>query len=357
MIRVGRFGFNNALIMTIEKDNNILHYPKIDKVVTSVRVHSLPLIAEILEKSPEHLFGGAKAAHMERLLGQVSDFAVELGLDPHETGLLAIILRSHDIGRHIEVINNLHTLRPGVRHGILSANFLNEKNILEDFSPNDQYVITKAVEWHSELKVPEKDENVKQATFDRARKLCYFLRDMDKEDILAEERFMNPLGILEQIDLHYLTEDERSLLSNDELKDVLLVSILNSLSERRPTKKTGSDFSEGQPLDIRDKVTAIMNNELTSDAIDMFVDKETIPIANIVHSYANYMLTQVAMIFDLELPSSVKKLYDQAEYYLGPRLRFIQMRTTPEEFSQIISTLVGFFGERLPKKTIRKEFL
>lgn len=80
-----------------------------EQILAAINRFSLPIVQQITDKDPTHKFGREKYDHMHELASK--DIGAEISelasLPAHEQLLLKIILRAHDLGRHIEALRKL----------------------------------------------------------------------------------------------------------------------------------------------------------------------------------------------------------------------------------------------------------
>lgn len=318
---------------------------KVEATLQEIDALSKPyinLIESLPPDNPNRMFGERTTRHMRRMVKLAEEIGKEERLSAEEIGLLKIICRAHDLGRHIETLRGQDRMRPGVRHGQESAEFLEKFNILKDFTPGQQNIIKGAVFYHSEKEVPKPEGNAsdeEKLTY----RLCYLLRDIDKEEILLNNAHVNDATgevIYNQIYNYYLNQAEKEYLLNQLSFREDCISRIKELIVN-PNHATEEEEENGE---IIGKIGRIINRGISPAALESFRNQQTINLREIKYSYATYMLLQIAVIFDMKSPFMIKKISNDKEKYLGSRLRFIQARVKPEQFDEIQNVLSSFFS-------------
>lgn len=168
---------------------------------------ALPLAQEAEKNFPDGRFGVKKYEHMNDLADQAGAIAKIEGFTPHEAGLMMIILKSHDIGRHIA------SLPPGKRseilpeqqraefdqseayaqreHALLSAVFLTKNHLLKELSANDSSIVIDAILEHSKINLSLKPNHP-------AYKFAKLARELDQIELVSRRDFLTAQGALDQ---------------------------------------------------------------------------------------------------------------------------------------------------------------
>jgi len=348
-------------------------------------------------------FGMQKFEHAQNLASQTDAIAQDRGLTPNQTELLRVILTGHDTGRHIEAITGINTIdkteraqtslreqyirhmhsgqeptpdtydtvddivvpvvtalddyretltqkKRGVRHGMYSMLFLRSIGVLYDLPDDARYIIEQAVFWHAEKEVniekPPHETDDSENLMELAEKLCYVLRDLDKLDIFAAD-YLDPENVYKQIRMHYLKPEERAKLPQ------MNQEALSTLDGIVKTKEGHTEESPYIQI-VHEKLNAGIDIS-DGGALERFNARQPLDIPDVKHSYANYMLFHVAMIFDLRGRRELETLYVEQFEPVMDRLHFIKSRVDPEVFDQIVDTLSTHISEELDGQNIKKE--
>lgn len=291
------------------------------------------LVVELDNIEPGHPFGTKKYFHCLSTDREAAELGLLDNLSPEEALLSQVILRVHDVGRHKEAILKHDTLRPGVRHGQLSTEILEEAGILDSFTLEQRQDILSAVLYHAESTVPDE-------IGERAKKLCYILRDTDKVELLSAKKFMTPKGILEQLKLHYLKNKGADVspisaedLAHPDFDTVATNAIRNLIEHNTVVNPSASAIAER----VEQALTTIMNTGIHPKAIEDFMAGKTIPVQLVSHSYPTYMLQQLALVFDIQSPACRHIVADKG--HLRERLSFIERKVDSAEYMSIESRL------------------
>ncbi len=286
---------------------------RVDLAILDVEKGIGPLIEAIEAKAPGNPLGKLKDEHMRKMAADAASTATLIGWDGSDsrTQLLRFIFRTHDLGRLTEQVHGLDTLRSGQRHGYLSADFLSP-TLDRFFTPAESNVIRFAVIYHAE-NVEAFDEAADEFQGDgkeTALEICYMLRDMDSMERLQDtDKFLSPEGITKQIERHY-----------------------NKNKENRLTDE---------------QVRLIMFGGLSDTAKTRFKEHQTLPIAEVAFSYSNYMVLQLAIIFETRSPALIEEIYSQRETYLSPRIRFLKSHLPSEDYHLVLESIATFFADKL----------
>lgn len=361
--------------MTEAKDRNnpyinLLNEPlsrRVEFALSEVEIISNSLVAEIEKKTPHHVYGESKAAHMRKLTAEAWAIGKLANLSEDETQLLRVVLRIHDFGRHTEALTGEKPKLSAGRHGYKSIRLLNRPDvdnvipaeeltdfppgvrnllahpIVQVFSPEERYVINYATFWHAEREVPALKPN--DPDYKRlANKICYLLRDLDKENILLEggSYFSDPIKAIGELRLHYLTSNERAILDANPKASGEVVQTVGQLLQSNQIPPTAET-----PPDLQAKITGIMNRGVADGAWLAFRRGETVLLPEIQYSWATYAFMHLAMLFDVKLSAMVQKIYQDQGRYLGSRLDFVKLKSSEKEYQELTQGLKSFFERRL----------
>lgn len=306
----------------------------VDRAIAKVQELSQALCRELAELDPVNEFSWEKYEHMERLLGDAPRIAAEAHLNSADTQLFRLISRAHDIGRHREALLKLDTLRPGQRHGVISRQLIEEHAVLEGFAPEDQQVVLAAVEYHSEKEVPLPDG--------RARTLCYILRDLDKLELLESPRFLEPAGVLGQLRMHYLNDEEKTVLDDADVERHCWLRIEACMTGGTYTPL--QRFNRPQ-LALIQRVAELMTSDLNSTALEQFLRREQIDAPLIADSYTSYMLWISALIFDISQDSTLRRV--RGGEMFEKRMAYLTRYCSSVNMRRVTDCAEGYFAERL----------
>ncbi|MCL5784612.1 MAG: hypothetical protein M1142_04660 [Patescibacteria group bacterium] len=345
---------------------NLINEPlgkRVEFALSEVEIISNSLVAEIEKKTPGHLYGESKATHMRHLASEASTIGKLADLTEDETQLLRVVLRIHDFGRHIEALTGEKPKLSAGRHGDKSIRLFNRPDvdnvipaedltdfppearnllahpIVQVFSPEERYVINYATFWHAEREMPAlkpDDPDYKRL----ANKICYLLRDLDKESIFLEggSYFNDPVKAAGELRLHYLTLDERAVLDANPKAAAEVIHTLGQLLQSNQIPQVTET-----PPDLQAKITCIMNRGVADGAWTAFRNGQTVPLPEIQYSWTTYAFMHLAMLFDIKLPGMLKKIYQNQEKYLGSRLDFLKLKVSEKEYQEITKRLEDFF--------------
>ena len=286
---------------------------------------SLELARQVDTVSPGHRFGFPKHIHMIALAGEADQFGRLEKLSRHDTALLKLLLSIHDIGRHQEALNKLSNTQDSRNHGELGAEIIINNGLLIALSQRDQQVILDAVKYHCTKEVPLSG---------RSQKFCYFLRDLDKLEILSGG-FMQVGGAYDQIVLHYLSEEQRQSLRSDEQLQSVCIEIvdcgLKSKSCVEPCDPIAGIFYRA----MNDRITP------TQEALIAIKSSRQAELSNCSDNYGAYMLLHVAMIFDLHSTTARQRI--QQDSLLDSRLEFLDRRLSKADSAEVRRCVAKFF--------------
>lgn len=154
----------------------------------------------------------------------------EIGLSEQAMLLVEVIGLLHDVGR-FEQYAEYKTFRDSssINHGMLGAQEITKKRVLQSLTPEERDLILDAVKYHNAFVIPDlKDE----------RKLLYLkiVRDADKLDIwrVFKEYYLNPSGMASAVNLGLPDSDNYS----PDIISCLLEKRIGKLSDA----KTITDF-------------------------------------------------------------------------------------------------------------------
>ena len=321
---------------------------------------------------PSDSLGRTKHIHMQQLAASTDAFAAANGLSSIETELLRIVLRGHDLGRHLEAfLPDKKAAKPGEWHAQKSIEILNGKitnieeleklhtagreslrdlsgNLLAPLSPAARAVVEFAIRYHSTRTVPSTDDSTTSVV---AEKLCYILRDNDKLDILVRGKFAagNPAfdyldttgrGIWNQIQ-KFASQHFAGLSAPLPTYGKIAEQILKeSLAEQCHTS-----VQEGEQQKFGQLLLRYFNGPIRVEDIETFKRGQSLTLEARGHSYAGFMLLHCAMVFDVRSRAALLQVVDQR--LLTDRLKFIAARVPPRTHQDVVATLNGYLSDRL----------
>lgn len=321
---------------------------KVDDVIDRTRELTLPLVLRCETLNPGHYAGFLKFYHMEELTKDAARLGLREKLSAEDTLLLRLIARLHDIGRHIEFLQNEDVFRGAKRHGYLSAEFVEEHGILHEFSAAQSEVVLGAVVHHAQRFVDLEAGSP-------AWRLCYMFRDLDKEEIFCETARIctDREALFEHLWGIFFNDSERKLIPlkvNDshgadlrEFRSAFLDMLCGLLTSNTVKHRPFGAGSERAAL--MDTTVQIMNGDIAAPARKEFLARQTISIEHFRASQATCLLGVVAMVFDVHSNKLLRDIKERG--YLAPYLDFIRTKTDAQFFAQIQSTLDDYFSKRL----------
>lgn len=326
-----------------------------------------PLVTLVDRRHPGHTWGWRKADHMRQLVAQAPEIGRQEGLDSEKTRLLGVVFRTHDLGRHIEILNPDRDLNRR-RHGFESvevlagrtqsvipqkdwasltsqAQNLLQRGIRRFFLPEEWEIIQFAVSYHAEREVP-KPGPADPEYMHSAERICYLLRDHDKEDIFKDNKYFDPPGVFEELQKfyfnRYLQPSEVDLIAKHPQVSHDVRTIITELLQSNHVPKV-----DNIPSDLLDKISGMLNRGIAESAWSYFGLREFMPVAEITHSWATYALYQLAMVFDVRSSYMRRRIYENPDDYLGPGLDFIELKAGPEQAKAARDILMGYLQEKL----------
>jgi len=296
-----------------------------ERTISAVLERSLRLATEIDCITPGHRFGFPKHQHAIDLSDKAEHWGKLEGLDSHQTGILKVLLACHDIGRPLEAIKRLQSPNDtSIDHGELGAEYLITSGVLNLLQPEDAALIVSAARQH----------NKKIVTLTgRELDFCYYLRDLDKLEILASEQYSTPKGILTQIKLHYLSPEEGARLPESEALNIIQEVL------------SGNDSIVFDQNPLSQKVYQIMADAplMDHEAIKAIEFRRQAELSSLKQSWCSYMLLHVAMIFDTKSDFALREVLELG--LLEKRMNFIKSRLDEELYLKIDSIVTDFLGQ------------
>ncbi len=172
-----------------------------------------------------------KILHTENVCRNIVEIAHGLSLGDNETMLAEAVALFHDLGR-FEQYTKYKTFKDAVseNHGLLGANILVKKNILDQFPEDEQELVVAAVKYHNAFAIPD-------GLDERTKTLLKLIRDADKVDIYRVF-----------IDYYESPEEDRASATAFGLKDMqgYSMKVLSCVKEEKAASyqdlKTENDF-------------------------------------------------------------------------------------------------------------------
>ena len=118
-----------------------------------------------------------KKDHSYRVVSNIRELAVSIGLNDLDTALVSCIALLHDVGRFEQLkIYNTFSDTKSEDHALMSVQIIQEQDFFKEFSEKEQEDILLAIKYHNKLSIP----SINDKTTDLYIKM---LRDADKLDI------------------------------------------------------------------------------------------------------------------------------------------------------------------------------
>lgn len=122
-----------------------------------------------------------KKDHTYRVRDNIKELAKSLKMDGRSVELCEIIALFHDLGRFKQYIKHgTFDERITGSHAKLSLEVLQEEKLLEKLDYKEKEIITKAIEYHNQISIPEGET-------DEVKSFCMLIRDADKLDAFYNE--------------------------------------------------------------------------------------------------------------------------------------------------------------------------
>jgi len=316
---------------------------QVEEVLRRADVTSAFMVEILEEHSPGHPFGKSKWLHMQAMAANTAEFAQQFDFDAVEEQLFKVCRRLHDMGRHQMAILKLDGLDPEVEHGALSRDIILQHKLLEPLPEVHHEPILLAVVFHSELEVKLESGSL-------AYRLCYALRDCDKQEGLTAEKFLKPRGILEQMRMFNFPHRVKDGL----LHELPPISLGSSLEETIARYLNGTLRADETPLWLvgnmqitakhlnfagplaRYAVVRIMSDGIPQHMIDQFLQKRQLLRQDVKYSWAAYLLWLLAWLFDVQHPKFRANLKIHPQVIA--KLDYVKRHVTPEIAAQIQQT-------------------
>ena len=313
----GDFSRANTILDSLKQQSTnspeIRSYPEgfADLILEQVKSLALPLAEEIETAHPNHLAGYNKIREMDDLATESPEISQKLGLEDNDIQLIKIILGSHDLGRIGEYFLGKETIREGIRHGALSAQFLDDNHLLDTLSNADRYCVLFAVNYHSEINVPvpaETDPDFVKKGYD----YCYVLRDLDKMHLFFEDdKYNQAPGILGQLSMHFNTS---------------LIELIKDPDYKQEATQFIQNFLDGKREDSPkfNTIATILSAPVKPSTIESIQQHQSANLIDINYSWSTYMAFRLAMIFDIKHSIFIEEIFSNHSGFIDPTLSFIK---------------------------------
>ncbi|MCO6431329.1 MAG: hypothetical protein J5J00_10750, partial [Deltaproteobacteria bacterium] len=333
---------------------------------------SFALAQKVELHKPNDSFGMRVFHHMNELADQAPDFAKTEGMTPHEAGLLTIILRGHDVGRHIAALpfNERKEYLPAGEspeswrddkgaqhwHGELSLAFLKLLCVLDGLPSQDRTIIEEAVLYHGVRTVPLERTSP-------SFKFCQLVRDIDRIDLLQRGDYTTVKGAHGQFLLWGTSQSVPRDLVEQVLNDSPAIEAACTdylaahfgsneeiLSERRAALR--AECSEKHEKAVADQIINWFEAKPRPEFLGRLADWTKGSLAEppslskeeMIENYSSYMIAQVAIAFQVESPSVIKILMERD--FLAERLAFLERRLESGHYSNyIIPAVDKLYGQ------------
>ncbi len=325
--------------------------------------------------TPSDSLGVIKHRHMRHLCAQAGEMGKLHGLSPHATELLRIVLRGHDLGRHLEAfLPHTTAAKPGQWHSDKSVELLSGRvtgieelkkltprgrllletlttDLLAPLAPDDRTAVQFAIRYHSTREVPALDGTRARAI---GYKLCYILRDHDKLDIIRRgtKDEGNPAhdyldisgrGVWNQIE-KFAPQYFAGISVPLGLLSAAAEHIIRGVFAGNPTFPTDPKVPRAELKKLYEGILAYMNGSPREEDLIAFSQQKSLALEARAQSYAGFLLLQSAMLFDIKSPGVFLDIV--RDDLLRDRLDFIATRVSYAEFEMILSSLEKVISAR-----------
>lgn len=281
-------------------------------------------------------FGKYKSEHMVKMTENseemIKNYRIDQidGLAPY-IPLFRFICRSHDLGRHFHD-NNKYIDEKGkfLDHGEIGVCLLREKEIIKNFSNDEQKVIEYTIKNHSLKEMLEPVDEIEN----KARTFCMIFRDIDKLEVLNKRDFVIPKEIYRLLGLHFdLGEYKKEWKDTDKIEKY--VEFIQEILNKNDPKATN-----GLEIKIKEIVDGNLQENIGEiNIIEYLESGKSVPLSvyRETKSYSNYIT------FLLSFLSGIKYERTLAEVNLEEvqiKMDFLRPRTTEEQYGRIKAVLV-----------------
>ena len=296
-----------------------------ERTISEAHERLNPYVELVESRTPDHNFGRRVVAHMLELHSEALELGQDEGLSVGEIQMLAMGLALHDVGRVL-----CEAERPGDRsyqhgHGGIGAKFLDSEGLLDNLAPEDKQVLLDIVTQHS-----TKDVTLTPGT--TAYKICYILRDLDKEALLSNNKeFLSPAGAVRQMSMWMLSDPANEAL--EKLEPEQRAELYDYIQPILAGQQVPEDVASQDPL--TQEIVAHLTREIPTDYQEKVAAGKLLTKEEMISGYPAYMIAHVAMCSDIQSQSVKNKIHK--EDTLAARVEFLEL--TANYASDIVSSV------------------
>lgn len=280
-------------------------------------------------------FGKYKSEHMIKMANESDEIISNYKLDKNEElieylPLFRFICRSHDLGRHF-YDDNKYIDKNGKKmdHGEISVILLKEREIIKNFSDDEQRVIEYIIKNHS---LKEIDQPIDE-TERKAQAFCLVFRDIDKLEVLNKKDFIKAKEIYRLLGIHFdLGEDKIEWKYTDQKEKN--IDLIQDILDGKEIKTEGN---------LESKIKQIVNEPLQENVgniniIEYFESGKSMPmnVYRETKSYANYLLYLFSYLNGIKY---IRTLIEVDQQVIKEKMDFLKSRTTQNQYKRIKSVL------------------
>lgn len=335
----------------------------LNSIETNVDAVTGPIIVALETLNPDDRFGKMKQEHMKKIASQTDRLAWESWIeDKNDKFLLHLVLRFHDIGRFVEGLaqadNNSELLwkykGTKIDHNQVGAELLESSWALETLTAEDKETVLGAIRNHGVWTVNLPEDSL-------AYKLCYILRDIDKQEALEDSSYMNNKWALIQIEKRFLSSAWKETLIEKKDDHAVIEYIHETISKllRTTYQSSESFFKEGggdefeRENDIQwlmDEIRNILSQSVDQETLNDFLSGKLCNQKGWKKewwSYATYMLYTLAFFFDIKNTHLLQELIKDET--VKKRLLFI-FKKFPKDQEATFTSIVEVLNEYIKSK-------
>ena len=320
---------------------------------------SRQLVERIEAVSPRHPFGRIKCENLRSLQRRIAPVARAANFSNRDVALFEFVCRVHDIGQHVAVLLGDSTLTSTVDHGRRGVELLDKLGVVQSadcgswslkdigivgllsWSTNtpllslaESRLARFAIEYHSTDVVPRLADA-------RAYRMCYILRDLDKEALLLGQESLLP----EEIWCRYRSRVLAGAGLSPREERAGLAAVWAHLNNSSLNKIAHCDPAVGTSAGVGTRVPRYMCATMTPASVVSFKGYHNISREDASKSFASELLYQLGQIFDIASDDLLRQVAESV--YFWRRLQLLRERTTQLQYRAIQTTLYRYFEQRL----------
>jgi len=295
------------------------------------------------ERWPGHRFGKRMCLRMYEMAESAGAIAKGQGVADNQVPILTFCLAASCLGRIEEGALNLDTFRDTPTLGELAFGAIEGWGLLSSHDAESRRII-------SEVVISSRTFRGEASITNPAFTLWQVVKDEQRRRIIADESLVTPEGILEQLEIHFLSRclsaSHASSLRNDEHLRAHILRAIGAATAASPLASEDPFASSGHsaaPL-LEAAVLGFLRAPICEETLRIFEAHKVPPLSSARGSFPAFLLQYLSYPFDTRSDESVLALARTGSF--SQRIRLINGLVGGDTSVRILRALNRYLPSR-----------